>query len=49
MPILRLAGKVPRRRRPVNSATRASPRKSNTDPAVIHREAMDHGMRFDST
>jgi len=24
--------------------TRASPRKSNTDPTVMHREAMDHGM-----
>lgn len=24
--------------------TRASPRKSNTHPAVMHREAMDHGM-----
>lgn len=30
-----------------NQNTRASPQKSNTDPTVMHREAMDHGMRSD--
>jgi len=45
---LNLKSACPSKFAKLSEATRASPQKSNTGPAVMHRQAMDHGMYFDS-